>query len=338
MPDTNNKERIELVTNNLINITNTVNNLPNYLNTSDATALASDLFDNKTAYVNGQKITGTMNNFGDVTIDPSTVNQLYNGGYYNSININAVTANIDPNINAEYIVDGINILGITGNYQGIIINNQDKVIAPSTSIQTINADPGYTGLGNVTINAVNAEIDPNITAENIAKGINILGITGNFEGGTNTMDATATANDIAFGLTAYANNTKITGTLNVLDGNNLWVMNSSNNPMINGTNIEFSYLWNQGRRITDNGFRLNTFTTFTDLANVLNLDQNVLPVGFNTLGIEGNYTADANALSNQILENYTAYVNGVKLTGNYVPVIDAEEYAECLNLTNNILA
>ena len=115
-------------------------------------------------------------------------------------------------------------------------------------------------------------------------------------------------------------------------------MNSSNNPMINGTNIEFSYLWNQGRRIADNGFRLNTFTTFTDLANTLNINENVLPVGFNTLGINGTYTADANALSNQILENYTAYVNGVKLTGNYVPVIDETEYAECLNLTNNILA
>lgn len=269
-----NADRIINVTNNLANITNVVNNLPNYLNTSDATANNTDILNGQTAYVNGQKITGIMNNYGDVNIDPTTSSQLYNGGYYNSININAVTASIDPNI----------------------------------------------------------------TANNIANGINILGIMGTFEGGTNTTDATATANDIAFGLTAYANNTKITGTVNVLDGNNLWIMNSSNDPIINGTNIEFSYLWNQGRKISDNGFRLNTSVPTSNLASTLNITASNLAAGFNTLGIEGNYTADANALSNQILENYTAYVNGVKLTGNYVPVIDETEYAECLNITNTILA
>lgn len=270
-----NADRIINVTNNLANITNVVNNLPNYVNTSDATANNTDILNGQTAYVNGQKITGIMNNYGDVNIDPTTSSQIYNGGYYNSININAVTASIDSNI----------------------------------------------------------------TANNIANGINILGIIGTFEGGTNTMDATATANDIALGLTAYANNTKITGTVNVLDGNNLWIMNSSNDPIINGTNIEFSYLWNQGRRISDNGFRLNTSVPTSNLASTLNITASNLAVGFNTLGIEGNYTADANAVASGIYNGQTAYVNGVKLSGTctWTDALAGGTITELEALADNIL-
>ena len=82
----------------------------------------------------------------------------------------------------ENIKSGVTIFDVSGNYNGVVINNQDKVIAPSTSIQNIIADQGYTGLNQVTVNAVTSNIDSNIQPNYIANGINILGVTGTFEG------------------------------------------------------------------------------------------------------------------------------------------------------------
>ena len=56
---------------------------------------------------------------------------------------------------------------------------QDKIVTPTTEEQKIKADSGIYGLNEVTINAVNNEIDENIKAENIKSGISILGIEGN---------------------------------------------------------------------------------------------------------------------------------------------------------------
>lgn len=51
-----------------------------------------------------------------------------------------------------------------------------------------------------------APIDPNLLAENIKSGVTISGVTGTF-----TNDGTATASDMASGVTAYVNGEKVTG-------------------------------------------------------------------------------------------------------------------------------
>ena len=77
-------------------------------------------------------------------------------------------------------------------------------------------------------------VDANLTPENIAEGQSILGVVGTFKGGVNTTDATATADDILLGKTAYVNNVKIEGTIEEYDGscsegasvssnNNYWI-------------------------------------------------------------------------------------------------------------------
>lgn len=55
-----NRERLEQDNDDLMNIYNVANNLPQYLDTSDADATDSDIIRYKTAYVNGEKITGTL--------------------------------------------------------------------------------------------------------------------------------------------------------------------------------------------------------------------------------------------------------------------------------------
>ena len=59
---------------------------------------------------------------------------------------------------------------------------QDKTVTPTTSQQTITADEGKDGLGTVTVSAVTAAIDENITAANIKSGVTILGVEGTYSG------------------------------------------------------------------------------------------------------------------------------------------------------------
>lgn len=53
-----------------------------------------------------------------------------------------------------------------------------KTADPSTAFQTVYPDRGYNALASVTLNAVTAAIDSNITPENIVEGKSILGVQG----------------------------------------------------------------------------------------------------------------------------------------------------------------
>lgn len=55
-------------------------------------------------------------------------------------------------------------------------------VTPSTSAQTITAPEGVDGYSPVNVSAVTSAIDANITAGNIKKDVEILGVTGSYEG------------------------------------------------------------------------------------------------------------------------------------------------------------
>ena len=85
------------------------------LDTSDATAAAGVILKDKTAYINGQKVTGTITSINAQTITPTTTDQTVNGNVFLA---GAITVAGDANLLAENIKSGVTIFGVTGTYTG----------------------------------------------------------------------------------------------------------------------------------------------------------------------------------------------------------------------------
>ena len=141
--------------------------------TSDADGLSSVIVNAVTSSIdsnisagnikNGVTILGVQGTYSgqiinnqNKAVDSSTNSQsiTYDSGYtgLGTVTVNAVTSEIDSNIQAGNIKNGITILGVQGTYSGTTINNQNKTIDSSTSAQSVTYDSGYTGLGTVTVN------------------------------------------------------------------------------------------------------------------------------------------------------------------------------------------
>ena len=85
------------------------------VDTSDATATASDILQGKTAYANDTKLTGTIVSKEAQTYTPTTTAQTINAGQYLS---GAQTIAGDANLLAENIKSGVTIFGVVGTYTG----------------------------------------------------------------------------------------------------------------------------------------------------------------------------------------------------------------------------
>ena len=125
--------------------------------TSDATAVAADILSGSSAYVNGNKITGTMVNNGAVTGTITTKAQQYTipVGYHDGSGKVSIATSEQNKIIAANIKSGITILGVEGTMSGQEdMNAQAKTATPTFSSQVISPDTGYNCLSQVTVAAI----------------------------------------------------------------------------------------------------------------------------------------------------------------------------------------
>ena len=277
------------------------------IDTSDATATTKDIASGKTAYVNGQKITGTIMDMGSTPLefsssDGSDISILDNNLVFTELSdidlvlrpetqviVKGSFVNVANKIGltADKLVEGNTILGIEGTATSL--KGQTKTVIPSTIEQVIEPDENYNGLTSVTVNAVDNTIDANIVANNIRKDITILGVTGTLDVGIDTSDADALANDIVVGKTAYVDNEKVTGTLNIVSSPNEFTSGA-----IVSTDTESSTLvlstTNNTRQVIDSNVMMRFSATYDSVATAIGLTADKILTGNTILGIEG--TAD----------------------------------------------
>lgn len=86
-------------------------------NTTDANASASEILYGQTAYVNKNKITGSMPNNGAVNGSITTKAQEYTipAGYHSGLGKVSISSTEQAKIIASNILNGVTILGVTGN-------------------------------------------------------------------------------------------------------------------------------------------------------------------------------------------------------------------------------
>lgn len=125
--------------------------------TSDDTAVASEILATKTAHARGTALTGTMPNRGGVTGTISTKAQEYTiqQGYHDGSGKVSISSTEQAKLIATNIRQGVTILGVEGTMSGQEdVSAQSRTVTPSTTQQVITPETGYNYLSQVTVEAV----------------------------------------------------------------------------------------------------------------------------------------------------------------------------------------
>lgn len=305
--------------------------------THDATIKAEDALDGKTGYAQGAKVTGTIKSKSAQTYTPGTVDQKIAQGVYLG---GTQTIKGDANLLAENIKANVDIFGAHGTFTGdatatdadilqgvtayangeqvtgTIARNAGGTFTPTTVEQSAGVEHKYME-GDIKIAG-----DSNLVAGNIKKGVSIFGVTGALDSsGIDTSDATATASDILNGKTAYVKGSKITGDIEIKEGQRF-------TPTKGGTTLPSGYYSGETGKENaikgDNNFVAENIKKGVAIWNVTGTYEGETPegltpenikAGIEIAGVTGTFTSDATAAAGEILTGKTAYVNGNKVTG-----------------------
>ena len=305
--------------------------------THDATINNGDVLEGKIGYAQGEKVTGTIKSKGAQTYTPGTVDQTIAQGLYLS---GTQTIKGDANLLAENIKANVDIFGAYGTFTGdatatdadilqgvtayangekvtgTIARNTGGTFTPTTVEQSAGVEHKYME-GDIKIAG-----DSNLVAGNIKKGVSIFGVTGALDSsGIDTSDATATAGDILSGKTAYVKGSKVTGNIEIKEGQRF-------TPTKDGTTLPAGYYSGETGKENaikgDNNFVAANIKKGVEIWNVTGTYEGVTPegltpenikAGVEIAGVTGTFTSDATAAAGEILNGKTAYVNGNKVTG-----------------------
>lgn len=138
--------------------------------TTDGTATAAEILSGKTAYVNKNKLTGTMPNVGAASGTISNVSGSYAipNGYHDGSGTVTIEETERAKLIPGNIKAGVTVLGVEGEYTGEGIQAQTKSATPQTTAQTILPDEGYDYLSQVNVGAI-----PYTETQNAAGGLTV---------------------------------------------------------------------------------------------------------------------------------------------------------------------